>query len=340
MSQNVRLVVRSLLLGFLIATLIAPVPAWSASAPLGTARGARGVELSLDDGRTWFSLRVGSLPVMDASKIRSTGGGALVDLADGSRINVLPFSAVSFRATASATEITLHHGWLTFRLPQETRVEIRTSAARLEPVPTQPMVGELFVAADGTIGIQMKGGNVRVHELSGGRRVMLASLEPVFLPKRPATASPLFSTDAPATPPAGAKGLYSPKGESIGYLRPDKQLVVHPGFTNDLTQSFSPKLIQLAMARIPEAQRSDAVPLFDVHGGYVGYLAGPVFYAQAQVAQAQLGAAAEAGIPTWVWVAGGIVLVGGGFGGAVAAGAFDDDQGGPGVVSTPLRPRR
>ena len=111
---------------------------------------------------------------------------------------------------------------------------------------------------------------------------MTASLEPVFLPKRPATPGPLFSADVPSeSPAAGAKAVFSPKGESLGFLQLDKQLVVRPGYTADLTQPFPPKTVQLAMAKIPAADSAIAMPVFDVNGGYVGYLAGPTFHAQA-----------------------------------------------------------
>ena len=93
---------------------------------------------------------------------------------------------------------------------------------------------------------------------------------------------------APASAPSGSKAVFDPKGESLGYLRPDAQLVVQPGYTSDLTRPFPAKLVQLAMARIDEKNREDAVPVFDVNGGYVGYLAGPSFHAGSQVAQAQV----------------------------------------------------
>ena len=88
--------------------------------------------------------------------------------------------------------------------------------------------------------------------------------------------------------------MFDPRGESLGYLRPDAQLVVQPGYTSDLTRPFPAKLVQLAMARIDEKNREDAVPVFDVNGGYVGYLAGPAFRAEGQVAQAQV---AQAQLP-------------------------------------------
>ena len=142
--------------------------------------------------------------------------------------------------------------------PPHARVEIRTASARLEPTPDHVAAGELFVGGDGTVGVKMSQGNVRVEELAGARRTMTASLEPVFLPKRPATSGPLFAVDAPAeSPAAGAKAVFSPKGESLGFLQPDKQLVVRPGYTADLTQPFPPKTVQLAMAKIPAADSAD-----------------------------------------------------------------------------------
>ena len=80
--------------------------------------------------------------------------------------------------------------------------------------------------------------------------------------------------------PADARGVFAPSGESVGYLGPDGKLVIHPGFTNDLTRPFPPELVQPAMAKIVENDRNHAAtPLFDVNGGYVGYLSGPIFYA-------------------------------------------------------------
>jgi hypothetical protein len=185
---------------------------------------------------------------------------------------------------------------------------------------------------------------------------MTASLEPVFLPKRPATAGPLFTVDAPAMAPIGSRSVFSPKGESLGYVRPDAQLVVHPGFTADLTHPFPVKFVQLAMAKVPEKDRGDATPLFDVNGGYLGYLAGPMFYAQAQIAQGQVAQAVE-GAPaggtvlgmstnTFLAAAGGTLAAVGG-GGIVVGQCVADNwpcgDGGGGqttTVATPLRPKR
>jgi len=333
-------------------TLAAPFAAFGGAASLGTARGIRGVELSLDGGQRWLPLGARSLPILDGVQVRATTGGALLELGDGSRVNVLPFTSLRFRETGTGTEISLVYGRLTFRLPRDTRVEVRTPTARLTPVRKDAMAGEVFLGEDGTIGVRMTQGTLQVDELAGARRSLLASVEPVFLPKRPAQSGALFTSEAPAAPPAGARGVFSPRGESIGYLMPRGGLVVHPGYTADLTQPFAPRLVQLAMGKVPERDRTDAVPVFDVNGGYVGYLSGPVFYAQAvgvepstgaqastsgvQVAQAPFG---EAGLTTgqWVLIGGALVFVGGlSYGVSESTGG----GGGGGTAATALRPRR
>src|SRR5437773_6148592 len=142
------------------------------------------------------------------------------------------------------------------------------------------MVGEAFVGSDGLTGLKMAEGSLQVKQMAGERRTILASLEPVFVPTRPAPSGAFFSTDPLPPVPANAKAVFAPSGESVGYLGPDGKLVIHPGFTNDLTRPFPPKLVQLAMAKVVENDRNDAAtPLFDVNGGYVGYLSGPIFYA-------------------------------------------------------------
>lgn len=332
-------VARFPLVGFLVLTLITPVPVWSAALSMGSARGVRSVELSLDNGKNWLPLGSRSAPILDGTQIRTSNGGVVIDLSDGSRLNALPFSLLRFREAAGTTQVSLVHGRLSFRLPRETRVEISTPTVRLEPVRTEVMQGEIFLAREGTMGLKMAAGSLQVRELAGSQQVRLASLEPVFLPKRPATVGPLFTSEAPASPPAGARAVFDPKGASLGYLGPDAQLVVHPGYTSDLTQPFAPKLIRLAMAKIAEKDRSDAMPVLDVNGGYVGYLAGPVFYAQTQVAQAQL-PQAVAGAPdapatilgmkpvTFYALAGSLAVLGG-VGAAAGAGAFNSHAGTP-----------
>jgi hypothetical protein len=327
----------------------------------GTARGVRAVEFSLDSGKTWLALGATSMPMLDGVQIRSRNGGAILDFTDGSRLNVLPFSSVQFRETGKVSEVSLIYGRVTFQLPAQTRLELRTPTARLEPVRDQVMGGELFAGGDGTTGLRMSQGTLRVEELTGTKRTLTASLEPVFLPKRPTSPGPLFSAEAPSeSPAAGAKAVFNPKGESLGFLQPNKQLVVRPGYTADLTQPFARRTVQLAMAKVPDADREDAMPVFDVNGGYVGYLAGPAFYAQAvgtapqapggqtQMAQA-VGVGSEGGdASVWPWVAGGSLLVVGGTAGGLClaqqgicegSDSSGGTRGGP-PVATQLRPKR
>jgi hypothetical protein len=205
------------------------------------------------------------------------------------------------------------------------------------------MAGEVFATGDGTMGVRMTQGSLEVRELTGAQRVLLASLEPVFLPKRPAGSGLLFSAGArPGPPVAGARAIFTPKGKSLGYLGPDAQLVVRPGYTADMTEGLPAKLVQLAMAGIPEDDLSDAVPLFDVNGGYVGYIAGPLFMVQAHrsavVAQVVGGEPPEGAGLGWGWAAGiGGLVAGGLIGGAIV----DQDCGDcGGLVATALRPVR
>ena len=276
-------------LAAILLPLLVPIPGWSASLSMGTVRGIRAVELSLDGGTNWLALGSRSLPVLEGTQLRTSNGGAVVKLSDGSQLNAMPFSLLRFREASGRTRVSLVHGRMSFRLPRDTRVEISSSTARLEPVRAEVMQGEFFVTREGTMGLKMSAGNVQVHELAGSQQVRLASIEAVFLPKRPPGAASLFANSgAPASPPSGSKPVFDPKGGSLGYLRPDAQLVVQPGYTSDLTRPFPAKLVRLAMARIDEKKREDAVPVFDVNGGYVGYLAGPAFHSESQqVAQAQ-----------------------------------------------------
>jgi hypothetical protein len=209
---------------------------------------------------------------------------------------VLPFTALGFHEAGGSTEISITHGRLTFHLPADARVRILTPSTRLDPVRDRAMAGEVFVGGGGLMGLKMTQGSLQVRSLTDASRPIVASLEPVFLPKRPAIAAALFSTDPIPPVPPNARGVFDPSGQSIGYLGSDGKLVIHPGYTNDLTGPFSPKLVQLAMATIPEKERNDeAMPLFDVNGAYVGYLSGPVFYAQAaQPATPEAPAAAPA----------------------------------------------
>jgi hypothetical protein len=357
--------VRRLLYWTLVASvalsLTLALPVYSEAASIGTARGIRAVELTLDGGKSWLPMGGVSMPILDGTQIRSRTGGAAVDFTDGSRINVLPFSAVTFREAANGAQVSLVYGRVTFQLPAEAQVEFRSPSARLEPVKGPGVAGELFVGTEGTTGLKMSRGNLRVEEIGGAHRSLMASLEPVFLPRRPATSGPLFTTDASAEgPAAGAKAVFSAEGQSLGFIKPNKQLVVHPGYTADLTQRFSAKTIQLALAQVPQTDRSDATPVFDVNGGYAGYLIGPVFHAQGvgtspqqtpagqvQIAQDGGASGAGAGDGTGInpfWVAGGMFAVPGGvIGGLCWEGEWPSQcqgNGGSAGPATPLRPLR
>jgi hypothetical protein len=328
-----------LLIGFLVFSLAIPAPLW-ASSSLGVVRGQRAARLTLDGGKSWLTLGGRSLPVLGGSELRTTGGVATLEMADGGRAALLPFSAARFRDDRGAIEISLLHGRLTFQLPGDSRLEITTPSARLLPVDRQQRAGEVVVSGAGQMGLKMIKGTVQVSPLAAASRPMLASLEPVFLPARPDTYGPFFISDPLPPPPAGAKGVFAPGGESIGYLTQEGRLVAHPGFTSDLTRPFPAKLVQLAASSIADQhKKSDAMPLFDVNGANVGYVAGAVFYAQSiQTTPPAVGTEEKResrGIPAWMWWAGlgGLVLIGGVA--AMAAGGGGSSGGGDGPTAPP-----
>src|SRR5215475_110511 len=248
-------VFHTVLIGVLVLSMATPLTGWTA-ASLGVARGVSSAKLSIDGGKTWLPLGGRSLPVLDGAQLRSASGGATLDLSDGSRISILPFSSLQFRDTGQGTQITLTYGRIAFKLPEDTRLRIVTPSARLEPVRTSAMKGELFVGSKGVMGLKMTEGSLQVRSLGEPRVTMLASLEPVYLPQRPAGSDSLFTTETPPPAPANAKPVFGPGGESVGYVGPDGKLVVYPGFTANLTRPYAPRLIQLAMASIPQDKRS------------------------------------------------------------------------------------
>jgi hypothetical protein len=266
----------------LVVTLAVPISVWSAVVPLGTARGFGPAKLSVDANKSWLPLGAHAFPILDGAELRSVGGGAVLDLTDGSRIEVFPFSAVKFESSTQAAKVSLLYGRVSFRLPEQTRVEILTPPARLEPVRRGLMVGEVFVSGSGLVGLKMSEGSLQLTEPGVTPRVLLASREPIFLPKQPADQGHFFASDTPLAVPPDAKAIYGPSGRSIGYLSGTDNLVIRPGFTADLTRPFPGKLVRFAMAKIPQADvASDAaMPLFDLNGHYVGYMSGPEFYAQ------------------------------------------------------------
>ena len=275
----------------------APLPA--SSAILGSVRGLETARLSLNGGKSWLALGGRSLPVMPGTEIRSAGGNAQLALSDGSRISVMPFTSLRLAQTRRGTEVSLAYGRLAFSLAELTTLEIVTPTARLEPITRETIAGEVFVIGTGLTGLQMSRGTLNVRQRSQPNHIMLASVEPVFLPTPPSMPGVYFSSDTPDTPPLNAKGVFTPDGRSIGYVGRDSTLVIAPGYTRNLTRPFSPRLVRLVMNAIPEKDRTeDATPLFDVNGGYLGYLSGPVFYAQAPTAPApEPGTPGEGGPP-------------------------------------------
>ncbi len=197
----------------------APLPA--SSAILGTVRGPETARLSLNGGKSWLALGGRSLPVMPGTEIRSAGGNAQLALGDGSRISVMPFSSLKFSGTSHGTEVLLAYGRLAFSLAGRTSVEIVTPTARLEPISGDAIAGEVFVANTGLTGLQMSRGTLNVRALSQPHRIMLASVEPVFLPAPPSMPGVYFSSDTPDAPPLHAKGVFTPDGRSIGYVGRD-----------------------------------------------------------------------------------------------------------------------
>jgi FecR-like protein len=124
---------RRALIGICILSQTLSMYAWPGTTSLGTARSSRAVEVSLDDGKAWLALGGRSSAVMPESLIRSRSGSALVELIDGSRVTILPFSAVRFHGAPGTMEVVLQHGRLTFQVPVDAQLEISTPSARLAP---------------------------------------------------------------------------------------------------------------------------------------------------------------------------------------------------------------
>lgn len=333
---------------------VAPVLAGPLS--LGTARGTRGVELSLD-GTRWLPLGGRSMPLLEGSRIRTTAGGAVLDLTDGTRLGLLPFSTLAVRSAGDRPEVSLESGRLTFRWAAGARLAVRTATARLTPHASEAAAGE--VVAGPTTGVRLSSGRLEATGLTAGhpgptasRPVLVASRDPFFLPATPA-APRVFAADATITLTTPGRFVFGPRGDSVGYLDPAGGLVVHPGVAADLTGPMPAGTVRLALARIPEARRTDATPLFDLEGGYVGYVAGPAFFpsvasaAQVPAPAAQAQAQAQAEPPfvetleggfgdgwPWYYYAGAVVAAGGlGLGIAAAAGGGGDD-----APATPVAP--
>jgi hypothetical protein len=273
--------------------------------------------------------------------MRSKIGHALIELADGSRLTVLPSDIIQLRAADGTIEVVLVRGRLTFQLPPDSRVEILTPQARLKPVRQEASAGQVFMNADNVIGVKMTRGTVQVQELMDPSHVMLASLNPVFVPEPPARQGLLFVSDVAEVPSPDAQGVFTPEGGSMGYLQPDGHLIIQPGFTSDLTRPFPNKLIRLAMATVPEESRADTLPLFDVHGKYLGYMNGVDFHPQTQLAQAFAASAGGSAFTAMDIIAPAAIFgVGGGIGALGGSEAFTSDDPAPPPPATPIQPVR
>jgi hypothetical protein len=323
----------------LIFSLALPIAGWAGATSFGTVRGTRGVEVTFNGGKTWVPLTRRALPLVQDVVMRSKRGHAQIVLVDGSRLTVLPSDILQLRDVDGTIEVVLVRGRLTFQLPPDSRVAILTPQARLTPVRQQASAGEVFVSADNVVGVKMAEGTVQVQELADPGQVMLASLEPVFVPAPPASQGVLFVSDVVDSPAPGAKGVFTPEGESLGYLQPDGRLVIQPGFTADLTRPFPSQLVRLAMATIPDDSRGDSTPLFDVNGKYLGYLNGVDFHPQTQLAQAFAGGAGAAGLTgADLLGVGSIFGVGGTLIGLGVSGTFSPEEAPP--PATPIQPGR
>ena len=160
-------------------------------------------------------------------------------------------------------------------------VVVLTPSARLEAVRPGLLVGEVFVSRSGLMGLKMTVGHLQVTPVGAAGRVLLAGREPVFLPRPPAVRGFYFSSDTPVAIPRDARAIFEPSGRSVGYLTGADTFVIQPGFTANLTRPFPSQLVQFALAKIPPGEvANDAMPLFDLGGHSVGYVSGPMFYAQ------------------------------------------------------------
>ena len=156
-------------------------------------------------------------PVLDGAQIRSRNGGAILDFADGSRLNVLPFQLGPVPGDGQAAEVSLVYGRVTFQLPAQTRLEAAHSdRAAPSPSADQVMGGELFAGGDGDDG--------RTDELrrapDRGARRNQAHDDGEPRARVPAEASgdpgPLFSAEAPSEEPGrGARGRLQPEGREL-----------------------------------------------------------------------------------------------------------------------------
>ncbi len=163
-------------IGVLVAALTVPAPVLAAPAALGTARGVRSAELSLDGGTNWLSLEGRSLPLMSGARIRSTTGAVAIELIGGSRLDLMPFSAASFGASG---EVALEYGRVAFRLTPGSRLALPVSGTRMEPAGGEPATGEAVAGTGGAAGVRVTHGSLRFHEPGSTPRLVRAGGGPV-----------------------------------------------------------------------------------------------------------------------------------------------------------------
>lgn len=284
---------RLLLVSPLVLSLALPMtsaPAVGAGIALGTARGIRSAELSLDGGTSWLSLKGRSLPLVAGSRVRSTTGAVSIELADGARLTLQPFSAATLKDSA---DVVLEYGRAGFRLAPASPLGLATAVARLETSGGAPAAGEV-VAARGATGVRVTQGSLLLREANGTPRIVRAGGGPAMVPGTSPADAAFPVADAAAPAPAGARVVFTPEGENVGYVEDGRRLVVRPGFAADLSARFPARTVEQASARVPPASRGEALLLLDANGGYAGYVADAVFYSASTAMPVAAAAAAAA----------------------------------------------
>src|SRR5207247_11406150 len=120
-----------------------------------TVRADTGVKATLDKGRTWLELKGNAVPVVSGTEGRSAGGAGAIELKDGSRIEVLPFSAVQCQQVSGDPRVSVTYGRGNFNLHPQSKLQIVTPVARLESAEGGPVSGELFLTGGRVMGLKM-----------------------------------------------------------------------------------------------------------------------------------------------------------------------------------------
>ncbi len=318
MSQQGRVIIA----GALVLGLALQVPAAAAGTALGTARGAGAAEISLDGGRRWLSLRDRAFPAMAGSQVRTTTGSIALDLADGSRVALAPFSALRLEESGA---VDVRYGRVEIRAVPRSAVVVTAGSTRVSPAdPARRTVAEMVVDPAAATGVQVRQGVLRVESADGTSHVARAGDAPVVI-GRPLARQAMFGART-AAPARTGRPAFGARGENVGYLTADGALVVRAGFARDLSRPFEQRAVAQALARIPETHRSDAAPIFDVDGRYLGYIQGASFHALAGPAQTAPPGQSGAAVDTqWPWhYTVGMLAIAGGVGVAIAVDSDDD----------------